>query len=191
MKKIFFIIIIIFVLLFLFIQKYILGVSLIWKTYKNPNVPFTFKYPSNWYLCEELYPNIKQNSIHISDQPIDCKRIFFKKNSRSLSISNSGETTTESNIKIFLEKMELEQKIRKERGEPPIVPGFIWRFQSYRNDLLTLKNSSTAKISGLPSPFLEYATLYKGEIYLFSLSEIDTIKSLPLRIILWTFKVTN
>jgi len=58
--------------------------------------------------------------------------------------------------------MELEQKIRKERGEPPIVPGFIWCFQSYRNDLLTLKNSSTAKISGLPSPFLEYATLYKG-----------------------------
>jgi hypothetical protein len=102
MKKIFFIIILSFVLLFLFIQKYILGVSLIWKTYKNPNVPFNFKYPSNWYLCEELYPNIKQNSIHISDQPIDCKRIFLKKDSRSLSISNSGETTTESNIKIFL-----------------------------------------------------------------------------------------
>lgn len=179
-----------FVLIGLVIQKYILGGSLVWKTYKNPSVSFTFRYPSNWYLCEELYPNLKENFIHVSDEPIGCENITYTSNSRYLSISNSSRTTTHTDIKSFLEEMEKEDIEYKKSGGFPRIPGFTWQFQSYRKNLLILPGSSVAKVSGIGG-ILEYVALYDGNVYGIRPSEIDTLRSLPFRIILWTVRTSN
>jgi len=176
--------------IFFFVFKYVLAGSLVWKTYQNPTVAFTFKYPSGWFICEEFYPNLDQYFVHIYVSDVNCEELPYEVN--SLNIAQQGRMIQETDIKTYLLRLEresfLEEKQNLKQGRPPFSPGFYWQFVKYEKGLFLTKGSSVARVLGLGKGDNRFVVLHGNYLYEIIASTFGRLKSLPFRLILWTVR---
>lgn len=181
-----------FLVLFYFLFKYIFAGSLSWKEYSNPEVNFTFKYPSSWYVCEEFYKNLNERFIHISDKSIDCTNISFSDNSKYLTIHDAGERTSDIDAKIWLdkanEKDEEYEKRNLDSGGLPSAGGSSREFVRNVEGLFWgQKTNSIIEIKGF-GDYPEFITINNSNVYTFKFSPMTGLESQSLRLILKTLK---
>jgi hypothetical protein len=166
------------------------GVSLIWSTYKSPKVSFSFKYPSNWFICEEFYPNQNTYFVHATDKKVTCGELNTA-GQVDIDIEDGKISTSEKDIQVYLNNAEKQSNSEEEKniaaGGVPTTPGFMWHFESYAGSLFGLSNTAAARVSGLAGE-PNFVLLMKGKVYNVIVSSEAGLNNLPSRILLYTLR---
>lgn len=180
--------------LFLVLFKYIFAGTLSWKTYTNSEVNYSFKYPSNWYFCEEIYSKLDTFYVHVSDKKIDCSNITFDKNSKyTISLGGyTGDKTNDTDIKKWIEnytkEIEVMRKKEKENKQLPTTGVQEWKFiKNVDNLMLSQKTNTIALVENFYGG-TQYLILDNGYVYSLNLTPTTGIETLPIKLILNTLK---
>lgn len=151
-----------------------------WKAYQNNEVPFTFEYPSDWVVVEEMYPSM--NFIHLkqpnsncnlvgSDESIDCEVSF--------AYTNDSDQIPEENIHDYLNGLKEEEHNRLKNGGLPATPGFHWNYIESADAVFSFGASgSAARVDGFPPETTQYVVLSGGKVIEVTLSSgLDPVGS--------------
>jgi len=154
--------------LFILFVLVLIGVGCLppfWKNYQSLLVPFSFRYPALLNLCEKNDLNFE---ISVFAGKGNCSDNSFD-DSYSFSISDTGLSTSETDVKTYLlnskKEFDLKESENIKKGKLPTTPGFTWLFEEYKGRFLGLENSSVAKIKSIGTAS-NYIALYKGRVYL-------------------------
>lgn len=188
-----------------------------WKKYSNPSVNFSFRYPPNMKICENLdnsYVAIIDNISHVRsvsygdfgtingkqytkeerDTPLTCDN-FTMENSRYLVLTDLNVETNETDIKVWLDKQDEAKKQEDSKGLLPMA-GLVpvkgvseWKYIRYNDSLLPSQaNNTVAEVVYFVDESRQYLILSNNRIYALKFEPIDGYVAIPLRLILKTLK---
>lgn len=213
-KKISFAVVgLVFLALLFFLFKYILAGSFNWKAYSNPEVNFSFRYPSNWEICENFensFVAIIDNVSHVSSvkygdfgtiqgkqytkqttrTPLTCDN-FTMENSRYLVVTDLNEETNETDIKDWIDKLTKANPAGPGQlptsGLVPVDGMAEWEFIKYVDGILPNQADNTvAESIYFADESKQYLILNNNRIYALKFEPTLGTRALPLKLILKT-----
>lgn len=143
-----------------------------WKTYQNSEVPFTFEYPSEWIVTEEMYPSM--NFIHLKQSNSNCNLVGIEEPIEcEISFAYTNDTTPilEKKVQDYLARLKKEDEDYLKNGGLPSTPGFHWNYVESADDVFSFDASgSAARVDGFPPETTQYVVLSNGKVVEVTLS---------------------
>lgn len=195
--------------------KYFFAGTLYWGTYSNPEVNFSFKYPSSMRICEKDDSNsiaVIDNISHVVTEsygdfgtiqgkkytkqklstPLTCDN-YTMENSRYLVITDLNEETTETDIKIWIQNLSKVNPAKKDQlpvaGLTPIDGTAEWKFAKYVDNLLpNQQDNSVAEAIYFADDSTQYLIINNNRVYHLAFEPSEGSRVLPLKMILKTLK---